>query len=378
MQVIKPKYIFLNNAATTKIRKNIAKKIYKLEKYYLNKQTGKTTKIDKITRHYIKKVTIILKCTAKELIWTSGATESNNLVIKGLLKDKDNIITTNIEHDSILKTLKTHTGKILTLITHTSKSLTTQFKQIIQHHKIKLASICYVNNETGKINNIKKIAQICKQKQIILHIDATQAFGKININTTTTPVDLITISSHKIYGPKGIGLLYIKTPLINQITPLITGGQQQPIRAGTLSQQNIIGACAAIVAIKKDIKKCNAKITKLNKFMLNSLKKTFKNNFNYIKGKKIPHITCMWIKHLNSKILLHKLKPIIIANKAACNNTSTYSNKIKKLTQFNKFTKLTFRISIGKNNSYCEIENLIKKLIHIYTTTINPLLLEKQ
>ncbi|QSW37721.1 aminotransferase class V-fold PLP-dependent enzyme [Candidatus Vidania fulgoroideae] len=373
---MKAKYISLNNAATTRIRKCIAKKIYKLEKYYLNAQIGKYTKIDKIKHIYIKKVSKILHCKPQELIWTSGATEANNIVIKGLLKKHDKLITTHTEHDSILKSLNKKTTIILT--THTSPDLITQFKKAAYCHKIKLASICYVNNETGIIHNIKKIAQICQKQQILLHIDATQAFGKLNINTTNTPADFITISSHKIYGPKGIGLLYIKNTLIKEIKPLISGGTQQIVRAGTLSHQTIIGACAAITTITHNLTKYNNKITKLNIFMLNNFKKTFKNNFNYIKGKKIPHITCMWINKLNSKILIKHLKNIVIANKAACNNTHSYSNKIKKIKKFNKYKKLTFRISIDKNNSYCEIEQLIKKIHQIYITTINPVFQEKQ
>lgn len=311
-----------------------------------------------------------------EIIFTSGATESNNLVIKGLLNnfknEKKHIITSNIEHKSILNTcfFLEKCGFSITYLNCDSNGLIKikDLKNAIKKNTI-LVSIIHVNNEIGCIQNIECISKICKKNNILFHIDATQSIGKIPINVKKNNINFMSFSAHKIYGPKGIGVLYIQNNLKKKLQIQIHGGSQEfGIRSGTLPVHQIIAMGEACKIIKKEMFLETIRIKKLQKIFLKGLKEidlldNINNNINY----SIPNILNIRFNNTNNKKFAILLKNLAVSYGAACNS---YYNEpsyvLKSLGLSDSSAKNSIRFSIGRFTTEEEIYftiNLLKKVL---------------
>ncbi len=261
----KMKQIYLDNAATTRVDDEVLKTMlpYFTEKYGNASSThfiGQEAKnaLEK-SRNTIAKA---IGAKANEIIFTSGGTESNNLAIKGLFfsnyPEKNHIITTRIDHDCVLNTckwLETRGAKITYLDVDAEGFIDLNELENAITNKTILVSVIHGNNEIGTIQDLEAIGKICKKKGTLFHTDACQSFTKVPIDVRKQNLDLVTLNSHKIHGPKGVGALYIKEGI--SITPILHGGgHERKIRSGTENVSGIVGFARAVeIANKKSIDK---------------------------------------------------------------------------------------------------------------------------
>jgi len=248
------KTIYLDNASTTKVDLNVVKAMneFFLEdyaNYSSNNHFGK--KIKNEVEKARKKIANHIEAEENEIIFTTGGTESNNLAIKGLAyanPKKKHIITSEIEHPSVLEVCKMleKKGYSVDYVGVNKEGLVDvkEIKSKIREDTL-VVSIMHVNNEIGTIQPIEEIGRICREKRVYFHTDAVQSFKKIDIDVSKTNIDLLSVSGHKINGPKGIGFLYVKNGI--KIEPLIEGGgQENNLRSGTINSPGIIGLSSAL------------------------------------------------------------------------------------------------------------------------------------
>lgn len=368
--------IYLDNSATTRIDPKVKKAMLP----YLNEQYGNpaVAKYYTLAEHSQQAVNQartnlakLINCDTDELIFTSGATESNNFILKGIANyysDKGNhIITSKMEHKSVLKTcqfLEKQGYKITYLdINKKGKINPEKIKDSITENTI-LISIMWGNNEIGTMNNISEIANIAKDKDILFHTDATQVLGKVNIDAKKVPFDFLSCSAHKIYGPKGVGAAYIKKDDLGfkkEITPLLHGGKQENgLRGGTLSVHNIVGfGKAAEIAYNKK-NEYMKKIKNLEKDLKNKLKNNFSNiKFNGDQKQKIPGIINITIPGINNEFFISDIRDkIAISTGSAC-SINEPSHTLKSLGLKKSEIISSIRISLGKFNTKKDIEDFI-------------------
>lgn len=381
------KKIYFDHAATTKLDSKVLDKMIP----YLKNKYGNASSLYDLgqeSREAIEKarkgLADILKCSPEEIIFTSGGSESDSLAIVGYAlanKSKGNhIITSKFEHPAVLeacKFLKTQDFEI-TYVPITKQGIVNveKLKESITDKTI-LISIMHANNEIGTIQPIKKIYDICKKesekqnRKIAFHTDAVQTFGKIEIDSSMA--DMISISAHKFYGPKGIGLLYKKTGI--SIKPLIHGHQEKNMRGGTYNTANIVGMAEAAKIAEEIKEKTNKKLRnltdKLIKGVLN-IENTWINGIgNNIGENKLPGLVNLGFLLIEGESILMHLdnKGIMCSTGSACSSDSLQpSHVLLSLGLKHEEAHGSLRISLGKENTEEEID---------YFLTILPEIIEK-
>ena len=222
----------------------------------------------------------LLNCDPREIIWTSGATESDNLAIKGaayFYKDKGkHIITSKIEHKAVLDTcrqLESEGFEVTYLETNEKGLVSLESIENNLRDDTSLVSLMHINNEIGVLNDIDEIGELCRDKGVIFHVDAAQSAGKVNIDLSKLKIDLMSFSAHKIYGPKGIGALYVRRKPRIRLQPLFHGGgQERGIRAGTLPTHQIVGMGEAFKLANSEMKNDFKTISSFRDLLWNGLK----------------------------------------------------------------------------------------------------------
>ncbi|WP_343188213.1 IscS subfamily cysteine desulfurase [Buchnera aphidicola (Ceratoglyphina bambusae)] len=372
------KPIYLDYAATTPIDKKVVKKMLK----YLTKDNNfgnpasrshifgwKAEEAVDISRENISD---LIHADPREIIFTSGATESINLAIKGIMnfyKNKGNhIITSRTEHKAVLDTCRYLESKNckVTYIKPNKKGLI-KVKDIKKNIRKKtvLISIMHVNNETGIIQNIKKISKICKNKKIFFHVDATQSIGKIKINIKKIKIDLMSFSAHKIYGPKGIGALFIRRNPRIRISPQIHGGgHERGMRSGTLPVHQIVGMGEAFKIAKKNMKKEYKRLIKLRNLLWNNIKNIEEIYLNSKLKYSSPHILNVSFNYIEGESIIMALKDLAISSGSACTSASLEpSYVLKSMGIKTELAHSSIRFSIGRFTTKDEI-NYASKIIH--------------
>ncbi|QJC34630.1 aminotransferase class V-fold PLP-dependent enzyme [Enterobacteriaceae endosymbiont of Donacia crassipes] len=315
----------------------------------------------------------IIGSKKEEIIFTSSATESINLAIKGIAfnyinyKNK-NIITSLIEHKAVLETCN-FVKKLGIKIIYIKNSCIGKINLNILKKKITnktiLVSIMHINNEIGTINDINQIGCICKKKNIFFHVDATQSVGKYLFNLKNMNIDLLSFSAHKFYGPKGVGVLYIKDnkKKIN-LLPLIHGGEQENgLRSGTLAVHQIIGMSTALRIANSIMEKEKKRITLLKQKLWNGIKNISGVYLNGSFKNSSPYIINIGFKNIFNKILILEMKNIAISTSSACNSNKYYLSYVLKSLGLNpKLIQSSIRISFGKFTTEKEIDYTVKKL----------------
>ncbi|NNU96533.1 cysteine desulfurase family protein [Anoxybacillus sp. EFIL] len=367
--------IYLDNSATTPIDPEVSKAMWP----YLNEEYGNPSSkyytlaenAKKVVEEARGHVASLLSCQPSEIIFTSCATESNNFVLKGVAhyyKNKGkHIITSKIEHKSILETCKFLESEgfeitYLDVDQYGQVQLET-LKGAIREDTI-LISIMWGNNEIGTLNNIQELAKYVKQQHshIFFHTDATQVLGKIEVDLSKVPVDFLSLSAHKMYGPKGIGACFIRKRelgLRTKITPLLHGGSQEDgYRSGTLSVHNIVGLGKAAEMARLHLKEHQSKLLKLEKHLVSALKENFPNiKFNGHPEQKIPGVVNFTIPGINNELIIRSLKEkFAISTGSACsiNEPSYVLNSIGLNTLE---VKSSFRVSLNKYLDYSKVSD---------------------
>lgn len=306
------------------------------------------------------------------VMFTSSGSEADNMIIKGIALGNKNlgnhIITTKIEHPAVLNTCKflENNGFEVTYLDVKENGIidTQELKNAIKDNTI-LISIMYANNEIGTIQPIQEIGQIAKEKGIIFHTDAVQAIGEIRIDVQKLNIDCMSISGHKIYAPKGIGMAYIKPGI--KFEPLIHGGSQEfHFRAGTENVIGIIALGKAIELLDKNIENNNEKLIDLKSYILNKIQN---NLTDYIINGDIDKRTLnninLSFKDIDGESLLLALDldGICVSSGSACHSDSMEpSHVLRAIGVPNDYISGTLRISFGKNTTKKEIDYLIEKI----------------
>ncbi len=320
-----------------------------------------------------KDIADFLKCKASDIVFTSGATEANNLAIKGLALSQQNkrkhIITSVTEHKAVIDTCK-----YLETLEFNVTYLKPDSNGLIDLDNLMgaitedtfLVSLMHVNNETGVIQNIDAIAQAIQHKQqahpenkIYFHVDAAQSVGKLDIDLSQTPIDLLSISGHKCYGPKGIGCLYIRNRKQQRLMPLMQGGgQEYGLRPGTLPTHQIVGMGTAIKIAADTLFKDNQHTQHLTKLLTNQLKILGGVNFNGDQNQKLASIINVSFDDVGSDSLLIRLRDqIAIANGSACNTgTIEASHVLRAMGIEGDRLYGAIRISIGRYTTEQDIQ----------------------
>ncbi len=368
--------IYLDNHATTQVDSRVFKKMipYFTEKFN-NPHSQNTIHNRDIIKQISKARLMIAKLIGakrEEIIFTSGATESNNLAIKGLksnvLRGKNHFISLNTEHKCVLEALRKLEieGAKVTILKVNKNGLVDpiDIEKNINKNTL-LVSVMLANNETGVIQPIKEIGRICKEKNILFHTDAAQAVGKIEINVKKMNIDMMSISAHKFYGPKGIGALYIRQFPRIRLTPLIDGGGQEiSLRSGTLPVPLCIGFGEAAKISMSRLPQEKERTKKLRDYFYKNLKKNIKNIFiNGHISKRLPANLNISIPGINSENLIKNLKNTVISSGSACTSNNIEASYVLSGMGLSKeVVNSSIRIGIGRYTTKKDINNAIKDI----------------
>ncbi len=318
-----------------------------------------------------EEVAKLVNADPKEIVWTSGATESNNLAIKGAAhfysgKGK-HLITVKTEHKAVLDTCREleRQGFEVTYLDVTENGLLDleAFKAALRPDTI-LVSVMFVNNEIGVIQPIAEIGQICRDKGIIFHVDAAQATGKVAIDLAALKVDLMSFCAHKTYGPKGIGALYIRRkPRVRLEAQMHGGGHERGFRSGTLATHQIVGMGEAFRLAREEMDAENAHIRKLRDRLLDGLSDIDQVFVNGDMEQRVPHNLNISFAYIEGESMLMAIKDLAVSSGSACTSASLEpSYVLRALGREDELAHSSIRFTIGRFNTEEEIDYAVKLL----------------
>ena len=371
--------IYLDYSATTPVDPRVAEKMIP----YLTEHFGNAASrshsfgwtAEQAVEQAREHVAALIGADAKEMVWTSGATEGNNLAIKGaanFYKTKGkHLITQKTEHKAVLDTFREleRQGFEATYLEVEPNGIIdlTKFQAAIRPDTI-LASIMMVNNEIGVIHPVWEIAEICRAKGIIFHCDAVQGAGRVEIDLKKLKADLLTITAHKIYGPKGIGALYIRRKPRVRIEPQIHGGgHERGFRSGTLPTHQIAGFGEAARLAKLEMASDNERVRALRDRLLNSLKDIEEVYVNGDLERRIPHNLNVSFNFVEGESLIMAVKDIAVSSGSACTSASLEpSYVLRALGRSDELAHSSIRLTLGRFTTREEVDyaaDLIRKKV---------------
>jgi cysteine desulfurase len=313
-------------------------------------------------------VAALIGADVREIVWTSGATESNNLAIKGaaqFYKTKGkHLITVKTEHKAVLDTCREleRQGFEVTYLDVQADGLVNldAFAAAIRPDTI-LASVMFVNNEIGVVQDIVGLGNICRQKGVIFHTDAAQATGRVDIDLGQLPVDLMSLTSHKTYGPKGIGALYVRRkPRIRLEAQMHGGGHERGMRSGTLPTHQIVGMGEAYRIAKAEMHEENQRIQALHDRMLAGLKGIEQVFINGHETQRVPHNLNMSFNYVEGESLMMGIKGLAVSSGSACTSASLEpSYVLRALGRSDELAHSSLRMTIGRWSTEEEIDYAI-------------------
>ena len=323
-------------------------------------------------------VATLINATPNEIIWTSGATEANNLALKGSIevhdKRKRHIVTSKIEHAAVLDNMRLLEGLgcDITYIEPDDSGLIAPDKvQSALRDDTVLVSLMHVNNELGTITDIEKIGQMTRDKGILFHVDAAQSIGRLKVDVRTAKIDLLSLSGHKIYGPKGIGALFVcRNPRVH-ITPQIHGGgHEQGLRSGTLPTHQIVGLGTAAMLLKESFADDQKHAEKLTQQALNFVDKWPNTFINGNSQHRVAGVLSITIEDVASAGLMVRVPHIAFSSGSACTSASVEPSHVLSALGFSEeCADSTIRISFGRFTTPSDIDmamsaigNAIKEL----------------
>ena len=327
-----------------------------------------------------EQVAKLIGADPKEIIFTSGATEADNLALKGVFEmyaSKGNhIITCNIEHKAVLDTCKhiEKEGGEVTYLKVKGNGLIdlAELEAAIRPTTI-LIAIMYANNEIGTIMPMKEISAIAKKKGILVFSDATQAIGKIPVNVNADGIDLMAFTAHKMYGPKGVGALYVrrKNPRVKVTAQIDGGGHERGMRSGTLNVPGIVGFGKACEICLNEMEEETARISKLRDKLQNALLKIEESYLNGDKEHKLPHVTNISFKYVEGEGLMMGFnKNIAVSSGSACTSASLEpSYVLKALGLGDDLAHSSLRFGLGRYTTEDQIDYTIEQV----TSTVHKL-----
>ena len=309
----------------------------------------------------------------REIVWTSGATESNNLAIKGaaqFYKGKGkHLITVKTEHKAVLDTMREleRQGFEVTYLDVQEDGMLDleTFKAAIRPDTI-LASVMFVNNEIGVIQDVVALGNICREKGVIFHVDGAQATGKVEIDMGALPIDLLSLASHKTYGPKGIGALYVRRkPRVRLEAQMHGGGHERGMRSGTLPTHQIVGMGEAFRIAKLEMKDDIAKAARLQKRLLDGLKYVEQVFVNGHLEHRVPHNLNISFNYVEGESLIMGIKGLAVSSGSACTSASLEpSYVLRALGRSDELAHSSLRMTIGRFTTEEEIDYAVSTIKH--------------
>lgn len=368
---IKMKQIYFDNAASTKVDNEVlnAMLLYFTDKYGNASSVHEKGQEAKCAMEKARKVIAkAINANKDEIYFTSGGTESNNFAIKGLFFEnypkKNHIITTRIEHDCVLNTckwLETQGAEVAYLDVDKEGFVNPQDIKNAITDKTFLVTLIQGNNEIGTIQDLKTISSVCKDMKVLLHTDACQSFTKVPIDVKKMNLDLVTLNSHKIHGPKGVGALYIRKGI--EITPLLHGGgHEKGLRSGTENVSGVFGFAKAVEISKwKDVQK----MTRLRDKMINNLLKIPGVRLNGPRENRLCNNVNISFEKVDGEVVGGYLENygIYTSTGSACMSHSTgISHVLKAIGLSDEKASNSLRISISKFTTEDEVDYFIEKI----------------
>ncbi|MGJ7520800.1 IscS subfamily cysteine desulfurase [Variovorax sp. LT1P1] len=309
----------------------------------------------------------------REIVWTSGATESNNLALKGaaqFYKGKGkHLITVKTEHKAVLDTMREleRQGFEVTYLDVEADGLLDleKFKAAVRPDTI-LASVMFVNNEIGVIQDVVALGNLCREKGVIFHVDAAQATGKVEIDMKSLPIDLMSLASHKTYGPKGIGALYVRRkPRVRLEAQMHGGGHERGMRSGTLPTHQIVGMGEAFRIARLEMKDDLAKATALHKRLLDGFKDVEQVFVNGDLERRVPHNLNISFNYVEGESLIMGIKGLAVSSGSACTSASLEpSYVLRALGRSDELAHSSLRMTIGRFTTEEEIDYAISTIKH--------------
>ncbi|MEO7160399.1 MAG: IscS subfamily cysteine desulfurase [Polaromonas sp.] len=312
-----------------------------------------------------EQVADLIGADPREIVWTSGATESNNLALKGaahFYKTKGkHLITVKTEHKAVLDTcreLERQGFEVTYLDVQADGLLDLEVLKAAIRPDTILVSVMFVNNEIGVIQDIPAIGALCREKGIIFHSDAAQATGRVDIDLASLPVDLMSLTSHKTYGPKGIGALYVRRkPRVRLEAQMHGGGHERGMRSGTLPTHQIAGMGEAYRIAKAEMHEENKRIRVLHERMLNGLKDVEEVFLNGHAEKRVPHNLNMSFNFVEGESLIMGIKGLAVSSGSACTSASLEpSYVLRALGRSDELAHSSLRMTIGRWTTEEEID----------------------
>ena len=318
-----------------------------------------------------EQVADLIGADSREIVWTSGATESNNLAIKGaahFYKSRGkHLITVKTEHKAVLDTMREleRQGFEVTYLDVQADGLLSMdaLKAAIRPDTI-LVSVMFVNNEIGVIQDVTAIGNLCREKGIVFHVDAAQATGKVEIDMAQLPIDLMSLASHKTYGPKGIGALYVRRkPRVRLEAQMHGGGHERGMRSGTLPTHQCVGMGEAFRIAKLEMAQDNAKARALHDRLINGLSDLEQVFLNGHATQRVPHNINMSFNFVEGESLIMGIKGLAVSSGSACTSASLEpSYVLRALGRSDELAHSSLRMTIGRWSTEEDIDYAIKTI----------------
>lgn len=369
--------IYLDYAATTPVDPRVAEKMVQymsVDGIYGNPASRShkfgweaEEAVDEARQH----VADLINADPREIVWTSGATESDNLAIKGAAhfygKKGKHIITVKTEHKAVLDTARQleREGYDVTYMDVKDDGLLDldELKANLRDDTV-LVSVMHVNNETGVVQDIDAIGEMCRERKIIFHVDAAQSVGKMPVDVDKTKVDLLSISGHKMYGPKGIGVLYVRRkPRVRLEAQMHGGGHERGMRSGTLPTHQIVGMGEAARVAKEDMASDNERIIGLRQRLWNGVNNMEEVYLNGHEEQRVAGIINISFNFVEGESLIMALKDLAVSSGSACTSASLEpSYVLRALGRDDELAHSSIRFTIGRFTTEEEVDHAVEKV----------------
>ncbi|CAM8374289.1 IscS subfamily cysteine desulfurase [Candidatus Methylopumilus planktonicus] len=369
------KPIYLDYSSTTPIDPRVAEKMIPFITEHFGNPASRSHSFGWTAEEAVEEardeVAKLVNADPREIVWTSGATESNNLAIKGAshfysTKGK-HILTVATEHKAVIDAVREleREGYTATYLEPEPNGMVDleKFKNAIRPDTV-LASVMIVNNEIGVIQDIEALGNICREHNVIFHVDAAQATGKVDIDLEKLPVDLMSFSAHKTYGPKGIGALYVRRkPRIRIEAQMHGGGHERGMRSGTLATHQIVGMGEAFRIARIEMQLENERIRKLRDKLLHGLQDMEEVYVNGDLKHRIPHNLNISFNYVEGESLIMAVKDIAVSSGSACTSASLEpSYVLRALGRSDELAHSSIRFSIGRFTTEADVDFTIQLL----------------
>jgi cysteine desulfurase len=372
--------IYLDNHATTQMDPRVLDAMLPYFTKYFGNAASRNHEFGWVAEQAVdkarKQIADLIGASAREIIFTSGATESDNLAIKGVAEmyaEKGNhIITAATEHKAVLDTCKKleKNGYRVSYLPVKGDGLIDldMFREAITDKTI-LVTIMYANNEIGVLQPVAEIGKICREKGVLFHTDGVQAIGKVPVDVNRDHIDLMSITAHKLYGPKGVGALYVrrKNPRVQLTAQMDGGGHERGMRSGTLNVPGIVGLGEACAICQREMPEETKRLQYLRDKLRNKLESELDEV--YLNGSwehRLPHSLNLSFAYVEGESLLMGINDVAVSSGSACTSaTLEPSYVLKALGLGDDIAHSSIRFGIGRFNTEEEIDYVAEKLINV-------------